>query len=46
MSTSTITSRKSWGTSASASTIESWLSFSITRSSSGFSSGTCASSLL
>ena len=39
MSTSTITSRKSCGTSASASTIESWLSRSSTRSSSGFSSG-------
>src|SRR6266511_1596698 len=46
MSTSTTTSRKSCGTSESASTTESCERRSMTRSSSGFSSGTAASSLL
>src|ERR671939_289262 len=45
ISTSTSTSRKSCGTSARASTIESWLNRSRTRSSSA-PSGVCASSLL
>src|SRR5919199_2442517 len=46
MSTRTTTSRKSCGTSESASTTESCDNRSMTRSSSGFSSGTVASSRL